>query len=165
MKDYLFNMAIEKERKFLLEKLPENFDKMDVFVDQEIEQGYLMFDDNKQLRVRIVFDRWINTAFLTYKTIIDDVSRNEYEYYIPMEDAYKLLESTDIKVKKRRRWVEVNGHEIVIDLYPDGLLIAEIEYITNDLDNLPGWLGEDVTNNKEYSNLEIAKKNQKSGLL
>ena len=59
--------------------------------------------------------------------------------------------------------VEVDGLEITIDDYPNGLRIAEIEY-TDELVKIPGWLGEDVTNNKMYSNLEIALLNNINNL-
>ena len=156
-------MSIEKERKFLLKELPENFNEMDIFADYEIEQGYLMFGDDKELRVRIIKGRWHNETMITYKSKIDETSRNEYEYRIPMKDAISLMNSTKIKLKKRRRMVEVDGLEITIDDYPNGLRIAEIEY-TDELVKIPGWLGEDVTNNKMYSNLEIALLNNINNL-
>ena len=111
-------MSIEKEKKFLLKELPENFNEMDIFADYEIEQGYLMFGDDKELRVRIIKGRWNNDTMITYKSKIDETSRNEYEYRIPMKDAISLMNSTKIKLKKRRRMVEVDGLEITIDDYP-----------------------------------------------
>lgn len=154
-------MAIEKERKFLVDKLPENFEQMDIFADQQIEQGYLMFTDGKQLRVRIIKSKYYNEAYITYKSKIDNVSRNEYEYIIPMEDAIELMNSTDIKLKKRRRMVDADGIEVAIDEYPDGLMVAEIEY-EGELESIPEWLGEDITDKKKYSNIQIALSNQKN---
>lgn len=148
-------MAIEKERKFLVKELPNNLKDLDVFVDQQIQQGYLMFGGGKQLRVRIINSKYINEALITYKTKIDNVSRNEYEYRIPMEDAVELMESTNFKLNKRRRMVDCDGLEIAIDEYPNGLIVAEIEY-ENELEDIPNWLGEDITNVKKYSNLHIA---------
>ena len=153
-------MTIEKERKFLVKELP-NLDNLDVFVDQQIEQGYLMFTDGKQLRVRITKSKLWNEAYITYKSKIDKVSRNEYEYKIPIPDAIELMNSTDFKLKKRRRMVDVDGIEIAVDEYPDGLIVAEIEYENELPEFLPEWLGEDITNEKKYSNLQIAKELKK----
>ena len=92
---------------------------------------------------------------MTYKTKIDSVSRNEYEYAIPMEHAKELMKSTDIKLTKRRRMVEWGELEIAVDEYTNGLITGEIEY-ENELGNIPDWLGEDITENVKYSNLYLA---------
>lgn len=48
----------EQERKFLLLSMPKTECKL------EIKQGYLMFEDNKQLRIRIIDNV---KAFLAFK--------------------------------------------------------------------------------------------------
>lgn len=149
-------MAIEKERKFLVNGLPENFEQMDVFLDQQLEQGYIMSSRGKQLRVRIVRSKYFNRSYLTYKSKIDERSRNEYEYQIPLEDAQELMNSTKFKLTKRRRMVNVGGLEIAVDEYPNGLITAEIEY-EGELGEVPNWLGDDITNVKKYSNQYLAK--------
>lgn len=145
-------MPIEKERKFLINELPKD---LNVFSDQRIQQGYLMFSEGKQLRVRIIERKFFKESYMTYKTKINSVSRNEYEYVIPMEHAKELMKSTDIKLTKRRRMVEWGELEIAVDEYTNGLITGEIEY-ENELRNIPDWLGEDITENVKYSNLYLA---------
>lgn len=143
-------MPIEKERKFLL-KNPEIIDdcKSDIIL-----QGYLIIDGEKQLRVRIIDHR---EAFLTYKKE-HKLFRDEYEYQIPLQDGLELLASTKIKLVKRRYHIfNNNEYDIIVDVYDSGLAIVEIEFI-NKLDYIPEYCGDEITNNPEYSNIQIALK-------
>lgn len=142
---------IEKERKFLLTELPK-YIKNGKF----IEQGYLMLDDDKHLRVRII-DR--KEAFLTYKKIYSDTTRLEYEYEIPLEDAEELMNSTNIKLTKMRYKSSFKGNSVDIDFYADGLAVVEIEYEEETLEYIPKYCGEEVTGKEEYSNIHIALRN------
>ena len=79
-------MAIETERKFLVKNddfLPESVGHA------RIAQGYLSTDPARTVRVRIKGEK----AFLTIKGASDPsgVSRGEWEYGIPVEDARELL--------------------------------------------------------------------------
>ena len=49
--------------------------------------------------------------------------------------------------------------KVDIDVYPDGRTSAEIEYEI-EIINIPDYCGEEITGNKEWSNLNIAKKNK-----
>ena len=51
-------------------------------------QGYIPGARNCAVRVRLLGDR----AFLTIKSSLSDVTRAEYEYTIPPEDAREMLE-------------------------------------------------------------------------
>ena len=79
-------MAIETERKFLVK----NDDFLSASVGHaRIVQGYLSTDPARTVRVRIKGEK----AFLTIKGASDPsgVSRGEWEYGIPVEDARELL--------------------------------------------------------------------------
>jgi CYTH domain-containing protein len=141
---------IEKERKFLFEggialKNP-----------MTIQQGYLMLDGDKHLRVRVIDGK---SAYLTFKIIHEPTFRSEYEYEIPLNDGVEMLESTKIKLQKIRYKTEFEGNSVDIDFYPDGLKIIEIEF-ENELINIPSYCGREITDEKEYSNIYIALKNQ-----
>ena len=140
----------EQERKFLLNFLPHTEER-----PHTIEQGYLMFEGNKHLRVRVIDGMF---GFLTYKTIISDIIKTEFEYQIPYEDAKELLSTTNIKLSKLRYKTEFNGDLVDIDIYPTGERVVEIEY-ENELTELPTYCGREITGEKEYSNIWIAKRN------
>jgi CYTH domain-containing protein len=142
---------IERERKFKLKEVPPGLH------GQLIEQGYLMFDGNKHLRVRIINGK---KAYLTFKTIISQTERIEYEYEIPVEDGVEMLNSTNIKLEKIRYKTEWNGNNVDIDIFKNGLRVVEIEY-DGELTSIPDYCGEDVTFNREYSNLLIAMQYEK----
>jgi len=140
---------IERERKFKLKYLPEGLTAI------HIKQAYLMFDKKKQFRVRIVDDI---KSWIAYKVKIDKTTKSEYEYEIPIQDANHLYQSTHIKLEKTRYKTTFEGNKVDIDIYPDGRASAEIEYEI-ELFNIPDYCGEEITGNKEWSNLNIAKKN------
>lgn len=148
-------MAKEKERKFKLKHLPNGM-PLKSFASVNIKQGYLMFEGNKHLRVRIYNDHY---GFICFKTIISDQEKNEYEYEIPLEEALELYNSTNIKLEKTRiPTFDDYGNHIDIDIYPNGLQVVEIEF-DEFPPALPDYFGEEVTGQKEYSNIYIAKQN------
>jgi CYTH domain-containing protein len=140
---------IEKERKFKLQYPVYNGMK-----GVRIKQGYLIIKGKKHLRVRIIEDKKV-TATLTYKSKIDDVTKIEYEYEIPLSDAIEMYESTDIKLEKTRYKTKFDGNQVDIDVLDNGKSWVEIEF-KKDLKNLPDYCGEEITGNKEYSNIQIA---------
>jgi adenylate cyclase len=143
---------IEKERKFILKELPTDL------TPSYIQQGYLMFDGNKHLRVRVIDDV---RAVLTYKTIHNSTVRTEYEYEIPLADAIEMLNSTDVKLAKIRYKTEFDGNQVDIDIFENGLKVVEIEY-KDELNNIPDYCGIEVTEDNRFSNINIAKTNKKS---
>lgn len=142
---------IEKERKFLLKAWPESAKELG-----QIRQGYLMLTKDKQLRVRIYDSgEFGNQAFLCYKLKVTDTERLEYEYEIPLEDAEELFEASEKTLSKLRYYIE-GSTNIVIDVYEDGLQVCEIEY-DKALKKLPKFCGKEITGNKKYSNINLAK--------
>lgn len=136
----------EQERKFLLLSMPEIESVI------KIKQGYLMFDGNKHLRVRIIDDQ---KAYLTFKTIHTAKVRTEYEYEISITDAIQMINNCDCRLEKTRHKTSFEGNIVDIDVYPDGLSVVEIEY-ENELTSLPVYCGNEITGLSEYSNVAIA---------
>ena len=137
---------IEKERKFALKWMPETICK------NEIKQAYLLFEGNQHLRVRIIDDSY---AYLTLKTMHSAQIRTEYEYNIPLPDAYEMFISSKVKLTKTRYKTLFNGNSVDIDIYPNGMSVVEIEY-EDELTELPEYCGEEVTGVSKYSNVAIA---------
>ena len=144
-------MAIERERKFKLKYLPNNLPF------EVIHQGYLMIDKSKQLRVRIIDN---THGFLTYKSDINLTDRHEYEYSIPIYDALELYNSTNYQLQKVRYTLKNNDYTAHIDIYGNGLSVVELEF-NNTLIQIPDFCGEEITGQKEFSNINIALKNNK----
>lgn len=140
---------LEKERKFMLKYLPEGLTPV------EIKQGYLMIKGRKNLRVRIVNDE---TATMTYKVSLRKGVKDEFEYSVPLEDAYEMYKKAEKKLEKTRYKTKYNGNTIDIDVYPDGLKVVEIEY-ENELKkgDIPDYCGAEITGISKYSNTKIAK--------
>lgn len=140
---------LEKERKFMLKYLPEGLTPV------EIKQGYLMIKGRKNLRVRIVNDE---TATMTYKVSLRKGVKDEFEYSVPLEDAYEMYKKAEKKLEKTRYKTKYNGNTIDIDVYPDGLKVVEIEY-ENELKkgDIPDYCGTEITGISKYSNTKIAK--------
>jgi len=116
-------------------------------------------------RVRIVQSQIVgkvNTAtkeqaFLTLKGVKISHTCDEYEYEIPVKDAREMLEKwAEWRLEKTR--YQVGPWEVDVFAGPlDGLVIAEIELPSEDVEFArPEWLGPELTN-AVWSNLSLAK--------
>ena len=145
----------EIERKFLVrdESVFQNcrFD--------QIQQSYLFNEHNRSLRIRIKN----NLAFMTIKGNQIGMTRDEFEYQIPIDDARQIIERFDLKLlSKKRYYLNVGNLTWEIDVFDgklSGLIVAEIEIPTENFDfDIPDWVGEEVTFDSRYLNAELFKK-------
>jgi CYTH domain-containing protein len=89
------------------------------------------------------------------------LTRDEFEYEIPVADAEELLENAiGIVIEKTRYRVPYEGFVWEVDVFAGahrGLVIAEVE-MQAETDNppLPAWLGREVTGDFRYSNQALA---------
>jgi len=148
-------MATEIERKFLLKN--DNW-KKEVLESFAIKQGYLNHDKNRTVRVRLTNKK----GFITIKGKTEGISRSEFEYEIPLEDAISLLKiCRKPLIEKVRSLVKKENHIWEIDEFEGdnlGLTIAEIE-ITNKNEDFskPQWLGEEVSEDTRYFNSYLSQ--------
>ena len=141
-------MGVEIERKFLVRKellpqLPEG---------DELEQGYLSVEPT--VRVRLVTSRdGVRHAELTIKGK-GLLSRAEFNYPIPDEDAEALLPLCARALRKVRRKL---GRFELDHFRERDLWLAEIE-LRDERERFerPAWLGDEVTQDPEYSNVRLA---------
>ncbi|HFD12144.1 MAG TPA: CYTH domain-containing protein [Crenotrichaceae bacterium] len=144
-------MATEIERKFLVTN--HNW-KKHVTQSIQIRQGYFCNNDAVSIRVRVTG----KTASLNFKSVNIGIQRSEYDYEIPVSDAWEMLESLCKKpiIEKTRYLVPDDGNTWEIDVFGaknTGLIIAEIELENiNQQVNLPEWVGKEVTDEKRYYN-------------
>ena len=147
-------MAQEIERKFLVDKFPNIGD----FTQKRIQQGYLMVTENENLRIRIINN---TKAFVCFKSKKTDLARNEYEFQVSIVDGLEMLKLAKFKLEKVRQTVVIDAGQVDVDFYKNGKYVAEIEFDSEDEANNftpPDWFGLEVTNDLNYSNIEIAKK-------
>ena len=121
-------------------------------------QGYLSTVKERTVRVRTVGDK----GFLTIKGVTVGVSRSEFEYAIPAEDANLLLNDLCEKplIEKRRHYIAYHGFTWEVDEFLGanrGLVVAEIELSSPDqVFARPAWVGAEVTGDPRYANSSLS---------
>jgi adenylate cyclase len=119
-----------------------------------IVQGYLSGSIERVVRIRTADE----AAFLTIKGLTRGISRLEYEYPIPFDEANEMLERLCLKpliVKTRHRIVHAGSVWEVDDYHAprEGLVVAEIELRSVDETfEVPPWIGAEVSGNPAYYN-------------
>jgi len=147
-------MAREIERKFLVK----NDSWKNGCQGLACRQGYLVTGENVTVRVRILGGE----GFLTVKGRTEGMTRDEFEYRIPLEDAEVMLGSMSSGglVEKIRYHVTVGGFIWDVDEFlgeNSGLVLAEVELEDeNQQPEFPDWLGQEVTGDVRYYNAYLA---------
>ncbi len=149
-------MGIEIERKFLVRN---DAWKSGIQGSYPCTQGYIGLRGPGSARVRIIGTK----GFLTLKGPRQGISRAEFEYQIPIEEARELLESfcDDALITKVRHEVPHEGHLWEIDEFGGentGLILAEVE-IDDESEsfNFPEWVGKDISEDERFFNAQLAK--------
>ena len=163
---------MEIERKFLIRRLPENYES---FPHQELEQGYLCTEP-------VVRIRKSNDAYtLTYKGE-GLMAREEYNLPLNKESYEHLRKKADGNIISKTRYLipiekpdfspdiplseqEANvSLKIELDIFDAPfrpLIIAEVEFPTENAANAflpPAWFDEDVTRNPDYHNSNLSRR-------
>lgn len=145
-------MATEIERKFLLKdsSWKELADK-----GTHYSQGYLVGSKHASVRVRVQGER----GFINIKSATIDITRQEFEYEIPLNEATEMLATLCEKplIDKVRYLIKNENHIWEIDVFSgdnDGLIVAEIE-LKDENENFikPNWLGDEVSDDERYYNV------------
>lgn len=147
----------EIERKFLVhnELLPE----LSTFQSFAIAQAYLQNEKSQSVRVRLKGEK----AYLTIKSGANALSRLEFEYEIPVQDAQEMMSKLDLKTLSKTRYlIPYEGFTWELDVFHgalDGMIVAEIELQSeNETFSLPNWVGEEVTHDASYLNANLIKR-------
>lgn len=125
---------------------------------ERFRQGYLG-GTHCSVRVR-VRDR---AADLNIKPLVLAVSRSEFEYPIPVDDAEQMLDELCVQplIEKRRHFLDYAGHTWEIDEFEGantGLVVAEIELEREDESfQAPPWLGKEVSHDLRYYNVRLVE--------
>lgn len=142
-------MAFEIERKFLVDTskwIPADH-------GTRLIQAYLGLDPYPTVRIRISGEK----AFLTIKGVSKTISRPEFEYEVPFEDALELLQlSISGTVEKNRYEVWHEGFLWEVDVFSGkntGLIMAEIELDSENQEfPKPDWLLQEVSGDGRFYN-------------
>lgn len=148
-------MAQEIERKFLV--------KLDAWRPRGpgtlYRQGYLCSQKERVVRVRIAGDQ----AMLTIKGVTVGLTRSEFEYPVPVDDAVVMLDTLCERpqIEKHRHIEVLAGKTWEVDVFHgenEGLVIAELE-LSSETETFekPPWVGEDVSSDPRYFNSSLAK--------
>jgi adenylate cyclase len=120
-------------------------------------QGYLSSSKERVVRVRVAGD----AGTLTIKGPPSGLTRSEFEYAIPVEDAAALLDALCERplIEKRRHVERHGGKDWEIDVFlgeNEGLVVAELELGSEDEPfERPAWLGEEVSADPRYANASL----------
>ena len=152
-------MPIEIERKFLVDKKPENLDS---YQQYKISQGYIDITDdrseNLEMRIRMKGDKYYQTVKSGW-----GLERSEEEIELSKQQFNTLWPFTEgRRIEKIRYEINYGKHLIEFDVYLEqleGLMVAEVEF-----DNVeeseafkpPDWFGKEVTEDERFKNKNIA---------
>ena len=142
-------MATEIERKFLVD--PEKWIPNDH--GTKMIQAYLSVAPAPTVRIRLAGEKTI----LTIKGRSNTISRPEFEYEVPLDDAVELFKmAISYPVEKTRYEVMHEGFLWEVDIFEgknSGLIMAEIELESIDQNfPRPDWLLEEVSHDMRYYN-------------
>lgn len=122
-------------------------------------QGYIARTEARTARIRVAGKK----GFITIKIKVGPISRQEFEYEIPLQDANALLDSLapeEIIEKNRYTFTEC-GHVWEIDEFLGanaGLIVAEVELASEEEHvTLPPWAGEEVSKISKYFNSSLVQ--------
>ena len=146
-------MGLEIERKFLLKN--EGW-RAECDEGVNIRQGYLNSHRARTVRVRIIG----NSGVLTIKSKTQHLTRQEFEYPIPYEDALSLIALCEKPVIEKTRFkINWDGLTWEIDEFSgenEGLIVAEVELENeNQPVYLPSWVGQEVSGDLRYYNSSL----------
>lgn len=150
-------MAKEIEKKFLLKN---DQWRESVLRSRQFIQGYLIGSEKASVRVRLEGEQ----AFINIKSATLDVTRDEYEYSIPVDDAREMLEKLCEKplIAKIRHDVMVGDKKWEVDEFQQdnaGLIVAEVELTAVDeVFAMPEWAGKEVSDDTRYYNVCLVKR-------
>ncbi|WP_274653203.1 CYTH domain-containing protein [Paenibacillus humicola] len=163
-------MALEIERKFLLDGFPETpirDGELEPLMEQRIEQTYLAIDGDEELRIRKITD--VRSGRTTYTHTFKKgtgLSREEIEYEISAGIYEQIAEAHDaVALTKNRTTAKWNGWTVEIDRYDQlELTVVEVEFgseVEASAFVPPEWFGRDISRSRPYSNKTVWRELQR----
>jgi adenylate cyclase len=132
-----------------------------------MQQGYLISGNGRTVRVRLLeagsLDPAGSIGKITIKGPTAGLSRSEFEYSIPADDARYMLEHLCVPpLIDKHRYLESYGqHTWEVDVFHgdnEGLIVAEVELTAeDDVLELPDWVGPEVSSDFRYCNSSLCR--------
>lgn len=157
-------MAMEIERKFLLEQYPQSLidrGELVVLSEQRIHQTYLAMDDSQEIRVRQIED--LDGGALSYTHTFKNgngLAREEVEVDITQSIYEQMVNAFGyVPLTKNRVTAEWNSLRVEIDVY-DQIRLAVLEVEFDSMEeaeafSAPAWFGRDISSERQYSNKTV----------
>lgn len=147
----------EIERKFLVDF--DSWHSCEKPTPEFIVQGYIFNSLEKTLRIRIKNSK----GYLTLKGKTEGITRNEFEYEIPLNDAEDILHLfTEKALSKNRYSIFHEGHTWEVDVFHgklEGLILAEIELNSEEEYFVkPKWIAKEVSEDPNYYNAKLIER-------
>jgi adenylate cyclase len=140
-------VGVEIERKFLVDH--EKWKNLKKAAGTHYRQGYLVDEENLTVRVRSAGKK----GFITIKGRNTGITRKEFEYKLPAQDAAELIEGFAKS--------EFAGHLWEVDEFfgdNEGLIMAEIELKSETEEfEKPVWIINEVSDDDRYYNSNLSK--------
>jgi len=150
---------LEIERKFLINEMPE----LAKYKCLRLEQAYLCTEPT--IRIRREDDEY----YMTYKGK-GLLAREEYNLPLTKESYEHLLPKTDGNIVRKNRYLiplgkNKEGNELTAELDVFDKPFAPLRFVEVEFDSVeeaksfekPEWMGDDVTEKKEYYNSYLSK--------
>ena len=151
-------MPKEIERKFLVDESHPELARILACEPTRIRQGYLKSDDRGVVRVRVKGAR----GFVTIKGPTRGITRDEFEYEIPLADAEAMLDGMCQAIISKSRFTALlpEGLLVEIDVFDHlALVLAEVELPDeNAVFTQPEWFTAEVSHDPAYFNNAIAER-------
>lgn len=147
-------MGVEIERKFRVKG-----EDWKCVKPLHIIQGYLNTDKSRTVRIRVADD----SAFITVKGLTAGISRSEFEYAIPADEAREMLHMcAEPAIEKYRYVLPIEDLVWEVDEFlgaNEGLVVAEVELLSEtQVISLPDWIGEEVSGDSRFYNSSLSAK-------
>jgi adenylate cyclase len=155
-------MNLEIERKFKLGRFPQQeieSGALKLITRQLIDQTYLAFSKNEEVRVRRLSTEQGDTYTHTFKRG-HGLAREEIEYSISADIYEQLLQGSGKKpLRKTRTSLEAGGLHFDIDEYEQfNLAVVEVEFHSEEEAagfQSPDWFGPEVGSEEEFRNKKL----------
>lgn len=147
---------MEIERKFLVNKILWK-DLYNPVNATFIQQAYLSTDPKCSVRIRIADSK----ALISIKGESKGISRDEFEYHVPLNDGMEIIRLAGTPtIVKRRYSIPFKGYTWEVDEYlgdNEGLILAEVELDADTEEpEWPKWIDKEVSADPRYFNLQLA---------
>ncbi len=148
-------MGIEIERKFLVDH--KQWQQLTKPAGTKMQQGYMVNEADRTIRLRITDKQ----AYLTFKSGTAGISRNEYEYEIPVNEGTQLFARfVKTGLEKTRYCLTYEGKLWEVDVFEGdnaGLVVAEVELEHEDEQFVyPPWVTVEVSGEEKYYNSSLS---------